>query len=632
MASTSSENNSFTKIKNILSCLIRSFWEFLKETSVLFAENYGTIAAFSILSALAALAVVSLCTTYLFKLLSVVENVAYIDSSNLLSVITKPWSIIILLLYLISMTFVALFEIAGLLHAFSMAQIGRKTDILSMFRAGWRICKKTLNPVNWLMLIFLLVLFPLTKVIVLSNSSFKISIPSFIMQAIHANALYNGLFTIVYLIMLIVVLALLFTINVYVLTDKNFFASCKQAWNIGKRNAIKTILYLLTLNLLVTVLINSATSIIIVNGFDLLSHIFGKASDIVSSGNLGTSLNIFKHLVSVITLPAINNAGFTVLFFRYVEEDEMITSLSPDNFRTVDSHKREVALSFIGLSILLFTTYGFNIVRTCSYLTDDLDIPEVCAHRGDNVNAPENTMPAFELAISEYVSWIELDVQQTADGVLVISHDISIERLTGVKKKIYELTYDELEQIEMLDTLPGAYEHVHYATLEEVLRLAKENDVNVEIDIKLNGHEKNMEEEILKTVNKTGMHDNVMVISIYSSAIKKMHLLDPTINTAHAVLQAFESYADVDDATDLSIELSGVNPDLVHAVHEAGMEVSCWTADDPQEIQYMVSCGVDIIGTDDPNMVLHELSKADYRGGFWRIYQVLRHELQHMDQ
>ena len=50
-------------------------------------------------------------------------------------------------------------------------------------------------------------------------------------------------------------------------------------------------------------------------------------------------------------------------------------------------------------------------------------IIKVCNYRGDNVNAPENTMPAFELAAKENLSWIELDVHQTSDGIIICSHD-----------------------------------------------------------------------------------------------------------------------------------------------------------------------------------------------------------------
>ncbi len=70
------------------------------------------------------------------------EGIRYIDKSNMLKVCTSPVTVILVLLFLIIMTFTALFEIGGLLHSFSMAQVGRKTDIWSMIAAGAKTCRR----------------------------------------------------------------------------------------------------------------------------------------------------------------------------------------------------------------------------------------------------------------------------------------------------------------------------------------------------------------------------------------------------------------------------------------------------------------------------------------------------------
>ena len=76
-------------------------------------------------------------------------GIRYIDKSNVIEVCSSPVTVILILLFLIIMTYTALFEIGGLLHSFSMAQIGRETDIWSMIAAGAKTCRKTLSPRNW---------------------------------------------------------------------------------------------------------------------------------------------------------------------------------------------------------------------------------------------------------------------------------------------------------------------------------------------------------------------------------------------------------------------------------------------------------------------------------------------------
>ena len=121
------------------------------------------------------------------------------------------------------------------------------------------------------------------------------------------------------------------------------------------------------------------------------------------------------------------------------------------------------------------------------------------------------------------------------------------------------------------------------------------------------------------------MHDRVMIISLHSDSIERIKELDPGITAAHAVMMTWKEYADVEDADNLSAEIGTITLLLVHELHEAGMEVFCWTADDPSDIQYLVSCGVDVIGTDDPVMVSEKLEDADCSGSVRRCFYLMMH-------
>ncbi|MBQ5898680.1 MAG: hypothetical protein IIW87_02000, partial [Alistipes sp.] len=160
----------------------------------------------------------------------------------------------------------------------------------------------------------------------------------------------------------------------------------------------------------------------------------------------------------------------------------------------------------------------------------------VCAHRGDNVNAPENTMPAFEMAASENLEWIELDVHQTSDGVIICNHDSTIKRVTGINLSIHDHTYEELTACEFGSWMPGNYEHVVVPTLAEVLLFAKENGMHVQVELKGHADDVNFEENVLQVINDTGMHDNVMVIAQDLSRLQRVNELDPTITKAYCVV------------------------------------------------------------------------------------------------
>jgi glycerophosphoryl diester phosphodiesterase len=259
------------------------------------------------------------------------------------------------------------------------------------------------------------------------------------------------------------------------------------------------------------------------------------------------------------------------------------------------------------------------------FLAEPVEKPIVCAHRGDNTHAPENTEPAFELALVENTPMIECDVIQTKDGVVVCSHDYNLKRVTGRNLEISKSTFEEVEQLTMLPTMPGNYENVKVPTLEEVLTSTEFFDAMIQIELKPTPNDTNLEEEVVRLIHKHNMKDKCYVISLYYEPLLKVKELDPEIKTGVATIAAWDNYTEVEGLDVLSIADSGINPDLVRAMHEKGYRVMVWTVDDIDAVQYLVSCGVDVIGTNDPTAIQEGVDLADASGGASRIFHVLMH-------
>ncbi len=94
--------------------------------------------------------------------------------------------------------------------------------------------------------------------------------------------------------------------------------------------------------------------------------------------------------------------------------------------------------------------------------------PRLCAHRGHIPVAPENTLPCIAVAVAMGAVEVEIDVRPTADGVLVISHDPHVCRLTDETGVIQEMTYEQLKKLDPGKKFSPQYTGVRYATLEEV--------------------------------------------------------------------------------------------------------------------------------------------------------------------
>lgn len=107
----------------------------------------------------------------------------------------------------------------------------------------------------------------------------------------------------------------------------------------------------------------------------------------------------------------------------------------------------------------------------------------VVAHRGDHTNAPENTLQAYKDAIKNGVDYVEIDLRTTKDSQLVIMHDASLLRMTGINAKVKDCLYDSLKNVLIRDTNHPEWGSQKLPTFEDVLQLCK-GKINIYLDFK----------------------------------------------------------------------------------------------------------------------------------------------------
>ncbi|MBQ8068122.1 MAG: glycerophosphoryl diester phosphodiesterase membrane domain-containing protein [Solobacterium sp.] len=603
-----------------------SFWKrfvlFLQNMLLFFRQGFKQIMLFSLFCMVLSFLVTAAMDYLIPKLFSLTAGISFLNQGNGLQVATSPTSIYLLLLYLIISSFLSLFEIAGLIYAYSMIQIGRDVSTAGMAEAGWRICLKTLKPKNWLIFLFLVVLFPLTGYITLSSSGMKLSIPYFILQGIYANPTWKVMFNVGYTLLLAIELTYIFSINFYVQEDIDFITACKKSRRLIKDNWIRTLFATVLLVVGMNIILNTISAAIPANITEAVSFFSDDISVTKKSISLGSYVYVVRTILRALIAPVIYNAGLTVMFFTRVEDQNKLGDLSPHFFNitwTNEDHFKRGVKVMIGL--LIFTTLlaGWHY----RFLKDPVDAPIVCAHRGDNTYAPENTLESITLALNENTPWVEVDVFQAKDGTIVCTHDESLKRVTGHDVKVTELTYDEILQYEMLDSMPGTYEHVKVPTLESVIQEVKTHNAFLQIELKANGNESGFEQSVVDLVNKYDMKDQVLIISLKAYLIENIKNIEPDLPAAVCAFMAWENYRDYPYAEHLSLTDSAVTPSLVKTLHDNGIKVLTWTVDNEDDVQYLVSCDVDVIGTNDPLTIVNAIERADKRGGIFRLYHIL---------
>ena len=236
------------------------------------------------------------------------------------------------------------------------------------------------------------------------------------------------------------------------------------------------------------------------------------------------------------------------------------------------------------------------------------------AHRGMNRRALENTIPAFEHAISCGMDGIELDVQLSSCGTPVVFHDVNLQRLYGVAKTVRELRAEELAKLVPLDAerFDADPARMGVSSLVDVLRMLPERDFVVNVEIKSAGLELRSPTRPTAEILADYRHDFI-VSSFNPVELARMSRLMPGVRLGFLYDRDEPLMLRTGWPTRL-LTLTGlsalhpnwslVSPWLIDWAHERKLEVNVWTVNDPERVSWLTQEGVDSIITD-------ELTKAD---------------------
>ena len=278
-------------------------------------------------------------------------------------------------------------------------------------------------------------------------------------------------------------------------------------------------------------------------------------------------------------------------------------------------------LSRTSLTLILVLAVIFAGIAGYRML-DDVSTPDhttVTAHRGASSGAPENTLASVLLAIEEKANWVEIDVQETSDGQVVVVHDSDLKKIGGSPLKVEESTAEELRQIDIGSWFDPKYQDQRVPLLSEVLATAK-GRIGVNIELKYYGKKpnQNLEAKVVAIVEEVEMASDVIIMSLKQAAVEKIHELRPdwTIGLLTAVA--------VGDLTRSNVDFLAVNTGLatrsfVRSAHNAGKQVFVWTVNDPAMMSTVIGRGVDSIITDKPALARSVLEQRKELSSIQRL-------------
>lgn len=578
--------------------------------------HWKPLILFEILWKLVTLLVIAPACAGLIQLAIHLAKLKYLTTSNLLQFLRSPWTILLLAVLLLLAALYTLFEIAAVCICFRQSRFQKvRTTLGRMVRSGLQSVLHFFRGGGPFLVLHLLVLIPLMQFSATSGIFTAMGIPDFLAYYMTKKEFLLPIY--VAAIILCCLLSVRWVFSSVLFTQnqcsyRNARATSVQlvrgrfwqtffsvlVWNCCYFAALLVFLCLITVVVLMVIRATGSNDLIMSQAMRILKLLI----QIVL-----WSFSFFATPICMAHLTAL-------LEKRCVQMPEVVLPEPVPLSRSAKPFRRSTAV----LTACCFTVaaLGLNLSYVYSVFTGKANFrlalfqnPTVMAHRGLSADAPENTLYAFSDAISVGADFIELDVQQTRDGVLVVMHDSNLKRTTGVNKDIWDVDYADIQNLDAGSWFDPAYANARIPTLEETLQFVdKQARLNIEIKPTKHGSD-TLEQDVAELITQYQYTDACYVTSFSYGSLKKVKEVNPEIRTGYLMSVAYGQFYSLKYADAFSLNKVFVTSQVVNAAHQQGKQIFAWTVNSMSEVRSLCNLHVDSIITDDPVMVQNVISR-----------------------
>lgn len=578
--------------------------------------HWKPLILFEILWKLVTLLVIAPACAGLIQLAIHLAKLKYLTTSNLLQFLRSPWTILLLAVLLLLAALYTLFEIAAVCTCFRQSRFQKvRTTLGRMVRSGLQSVLHFFRGGGPFLVLHLLVLIPLMQFSATSGIFTAMGIPDFLAYYMTKKEFLLPIYVAAIILCCLLSVRWVFSSVLFTQNQCSYRSARATSVQLVRGRFWQTFFSVLVWNccyfaaLLVFLCLITVVVLMVIRATG--------SNDLIMS----QAMRILKLLIQIVLwsfsffATPICMAHLTALLEkRCVQMPEVVLPEPVPLSRSAKPFRRSTAV----LTACCFTVaaLGLNISYVYSVFTGKANFrlalfqnPTVMAHRGLSADAPENTLYAFSDAISVGADFIELDVQQTRDGVLVVMHDSNLKRTTGVNKDIWDVDYADIQNLDAGSWFDPAYANARIPTLEETLQFVdKRAKLNIEIKPTKHGSD-TLEQDVAELITRYQYTDACYVTSFSYGSLKKVKEANPEIRTGYLMSVAYGQFYSLKYADAFSLNKVFVTSQVVNAAHQQGKQIFAWTVNGMSEVRSLCNLHVDSIITDDPVMVQNVISR-----------------------
>lgn len=580
----------------------------IKLVLLLLKYNWKSLIGFELLYKLLGGAIVVPGIYQISQIIMKIMGYHYLTLENLKRFLRNPFTLIVFVGVLLAVCLYLMFDASALLFLAAHSMEQEKVTVLQTTRFAYRNMKRVFQKGNRKVIKEQMILFPYLSVGVIVNILTTVTIPNFIKSGLRSARCWLMLGGVLLLLLGIWRLKYLFTFPYFTLEDCGYQEARNKSRELSRKNKWKDGMVLVWVQILfyASYFILVAVGILVVLG---VAKIFSQLHilNYVYTSAVWGLLEAIMLIVAAVGTP-IGYITISCLYYLHKETNKEPVCHKNIDIQPVDAKSRKkvrmtegviLITALSGCTMLIYNSATEHMNPQVEYLRTI----EVTAHRGASAFYPENTISAFEGAIEFGADWIELDVQQSKDGELFVMHDHSFYRTTGLREFSWNLTFDEIEQLDAGSFFSDTFAGEKIPSLEQVIELAKENHVRLNIEIKPSVNDVDIEKAVVDLIREMDFADSCVVSSQMYSSLQKVKDYDPEIATLYVMSLAYGNVNRLKAADSFSMEAGNVSPSMVSRIHNAGKQIFVWTVNNRKIINRMIDLNVDNIITDRVSLV-----------------------------
>lgn len=583
----------------------------LRNNFSLLIDSSRHVWTFELAYKLVAFAVIFPIVLFTINFLMKIAGVNYLTNEYIQRAMTHPVVIFAIFLAMGIFVFYCTYEMTYLSVCFETKRTSCNASVVDIPYNSYKVFKNVFKPRHVGLSIFYFISILASNVTVWFNVLYSETNTNLIKMYIIRNHWYIKAEVIfMFVIIYAIVIPGIYAMNICMMEGLGFREAYKKSAHMVKKHPMGTISALVVYNLVMLAIIGITyvlISVFLVAGVKILNMAYLGNAIFLSA--LRTERLIIKCILVCVAIP-LSFSAISHMYYKYTDVDDITFEFT--DIQEGPAKRRKIIYSIVLTAAVvadafyLIMTFNNNPFENVAIFHET----KVMAHRGASTETPENTMAAFQKAIDDMADYIELDVQLTSDGEVIVMHDSNAYRTTGVDENIVNMTYKEVRRLDAGSWYSDEYKGEKVPGLREVLELAQGKiKLNIELKPADNGEE--LARKTVALIEKYNMENDCVITSFSSSALSAAKSCDENIRVGYILSAAYGDYYDMKNIDFFSVNAAFLSKRTIDAIHNSGKQVYAWTVNNKDSIKNLTNKGVDGVITDNPVLARETIYSRD---------------------